>query len=88
MALEQKPLGTFDELANLTEYSKSTVFGIVKNLEATESHQPYFTVVAQPRNDVLGMVIVDVIIQTHSNVSVWCNAVRSDKQPTRLKLPC
>ncbi|WP_457558953.1 hypothetical protein [Candidatus Harpocratesius sp.] len=62
MALEQKPLGTYEELAKISNISKSVVFGILRNLENPENlESPYFTVTAHPNLINLGLEIVDVI---------------------------
>lgn len=66
MALEQNPLGTYDELAEISNISKSVVFTILKNLEQKGGRDngrnfPFFRVVAHPNLINLGLEVVDVI---------------------------
>lgn len=67
IALEKKPLGTYQDLADETGYSKSAVHGIVKHLAYPEDRPyPYFTVTAHPNLKSLGLEVVDVIVPTPS----------------------
>lgn len=67
MALEENPIGTYDELSKKTGYAKSVVFNTIKSLEfPRERELPYFSVSAYPNLFNLGMEIIDVIAFTHS----------------------
>lgn len=66
IALQEKPLATFDELAFMTDLSKSVVFGIVKKLEGPTNSTPYFSVKSYPHLYNLGLEIVDVIVKADS----------------------
>lgn len=68
IALEQEPLGTFEEIAHLTDYSKSGVFNIYQKLtdppsDLTNNEDPICSVTATPNLESLGLEIVDVLIE-------------------------
>jgi len=64
MALEEVPLATFDELAIITGFPKSSVFNIYDSLiQETEDQKSLFTVYALPNLRNLGMEIVDVLVE-------------------------
>lgn len=63
MALEEMPLATFDELASITGFPKSSVFNIYESLsEVKEDSEPFFSVFALPNVRNLGLEIVDVLV--------------------------
>ncbi|UYP43740.1 hypothetical protein NEF87_000025 [Candidatus Lokiarchaeum ossiferum] len=65
MALEEKPLATFDELASMTGFPKSSVFNIYESLnEEKKEELPFFSVLALPNIKNLGLEIVDVIVES------------------------
>ncbi|MHA1610920.1 MAG: MarR family transcriptional regulator [Promethearchaeota archaeon] len=69
MALENNPLGTYDELAIKTNISKSVIHGIVKILEdRPDRKKAFFTVIAHPNLESLGLEIVDVLVDAPTRV--------------------
>ncbi|UYP46226.1 hypothetical protein NEF87_002511 [Candidatus Lokiarchaeum ossiferum] len=66
LALEQKPLATYDELSIITGYAKSVVFGIMKQLSSSKDHPSYFYVVGHPNLHALGLEVVDVFVHANS----------------------
>jgi DNA-binding Lrp family transcriptional regulator len=63
MALEEKPLATYEELANKTGYAKSVVFNLIQPLADPKGESPFFTVTALPNLEMLGLEIVDIILE-------------------------
>ena len=81
IALEDKPLATFDELASMTDIPKSVVFGIVKKLEGPPNSIPYFQVKALPHLHNLGLERVDVIVKANSEKKLQIIKKVSDEHP-------
>ncbi|MHA1775300.1 MAG: hypothetical protein DRO88_10490 [Promethearchaeia archaeon] len=76
MALEQDPLGTYDELAQISGISKSVVFNILRKLERNENEsESFFRVVAHPNLLNLGLEVVDVI-STINNRNQLLNLIK------------
>ncbi|MFX0062250.1 MAG: hypothetical protein ACFFC7_08675 [Candidatus Hermodarchaeota archaeon] len=71
IALQENPLGTYEDLSKRTGYAKSVVYEIVQNLSSgldriNFTRKPYFHVVATPNLWNLGLEIVDVLVSTDS----------------------
>ncbi len=81
IALQEKPLATFDELASMTNLSKSVVFGIVKKLEGPPNSIPYFSVKGYPHLYNLGLEFVDVIVKADSEKKLQMIKKVGDKHP-------
>ena len=75
LAIKEKPLATFDELAKMTGLPKSVVFGIVKKLEDPTLHAPYFSVIGLPHLENIGLETIDVIakIESHEKLQILKN---------------
>lgn len=70
LALEQKPLATFDDLSIITGYAKSVVFGIMKQLSSPKDQPSYFCVVGHPNLHALGLEVVDVFVHANSSTQI------------------
>ncbi|QEE17239.1 MarR family transcriptional regulator [Promethearchaeum syntrophicum] len=81
IALEEKPLATYDELASMTDLSKSVVFGIVKKLEGPPNSIPYFQVKSLPHLYNLGLQRVDVIVKADSEKKLQIIKKLGDEHP-------
>ena len=81
IAIEEKPLATFDELASMTDLSKSVVFGIVKKLEGPPNSIPYFQVKGLPHLYNLGLERVDVIVKANSEKKLQIIKKVGDEHP-------
>ena len=81
IALQEKPLATFDELAIMTKKSKSVVFGIVKKLEGPPNSIPYFSVKGLPHLDNLGLEFVNVIVKADSEKKLRIIKKVGDEHP-------
>ncbi len=81
IALQEKPLATFDELASMTNLSKSVVFGIVKKLEGPPNFISYFQVKGLPHLYNLGLEHVDVIVKADSEKKLQIIMKVGDEHP-------
>ena len=81
IALQEKPLATFDELASMTKISKSVVFGIVKKLEGPPNSISYFQVNGMPHLYNLGLELVDVIVKADSERKLQIIKKVGDEHP-------
>ena len=81
IALQEKPLATFDVLATMTNLSKSAVFGIVKKLEGPPNSIPYFSVKSIPHLNNLGLEPVDVIVKADSEKKLQIIKKVGDEHP-------
>ncbi len=81
IALQENPLATFDELASMTEKSKSVVFGIVKKLEGPPNSIPYFSVKGLPHLENLGLEFVNVIVKADSEKKLQITKKVGDEHP-------
>ena len=81
IALEEKPLVTFNELASMTGLPKSVVFGIVKKLEGPPNSNPYFQVKGYPHLYNLGLELVDVIVKADTEKKLQIIKKVGDEHP-------
>jgi len=81
IALQENPLATFDELASMTNKSKSVVFGIVKKLEGPPNSIPYFSVKGLPHLENLGLEFVNVIVKADSEKKLQITKIVGDEHP-------
>jgi len=81
IALDEKPLATFNELATMTNIPKSVVFGIVKKLEGPPNSTSYFTIKGLPYLYNLGLELVDVIVKADSEKKLQIIKKIGDEHP-------
>ncbi len=75
IALQENPLGTYEDLSRRTGFAKSVVYEIVQNLSSgldrvNFTRRPYFHVVANPNLWSLGLEIVDVLVEVDSEKKI------------------
>ncbi len=66
IGIQEKPLATYEELAELTKISKSVVYRIVKKLENPEIKPPFLRVNAIPNLENMGLELLDVIVEAET----------------------
>lgn len=67
VALQQIPLGTYDQLSEKVGLAKSVVYGYVQELaEWPGTGESYFVVAANPHLENLGLQLVDVLVEADS----------------------
>ncbi|MHA2002006.1 MAG: hypothetical protein ACTSVU_07950 [Promethearchaeota archaeon] len=67
IAIQEKPQATLEELATMIPFSKSNIYKIRKNLEASKDFKkPIFTIVANLNNQKLGLQLIDIIIDANN----------------------
>ncbi|MHA1721305.1 MAG: winged helix-turn-helix domain-containing protein [Promethearchaeota archaeon] len=81
IAIQEKPLATFNELAEMTNLSKSVVFGIVKKLEGPPNSIPYFSVKGLPYLKNLGLEFVNIIVKADSEKKLHFIKKVADEYP-------
>ena len=81
IALQEKPLATFDEIVSMTKISRSVVFRIVKKLEGPANSIPYFSVKGLPHLDNLELEIVDIIVKADSDKKLQTIKKVCDEHP-------
>ncbi|MHA1521051.1 MAG: winged helix-turn-helix transcriptional regulator [Promethearchaeota archaeon] len=66
IGIQEKPLATYEELAEMTKISKSVVFRIVKKLENPEIKPPFLKVIAVPNLSNMGLELLDVLVEAET----------------------